>query len=495
MNATIGGPWPSHVFLSLVHQPEPVCPCRVVVCVRQDIWSLGGAVLQMATGHPPWHSLNLRTPVALINWVKRTDGPPPLPQGLSEALTSFLLRCFERDPTKRATATQLLWDPFVAESHVDAAAEPFAPGHDADGVSDIDNLSRAAAIARIRRASLPDYTRSPSRSPSPLPSSPLPNSSTSSSGARSPSGAHVGRDRVGRCGHMMLPERQEHLQSATDQSLGGGASEASAPPPGRDPTPIPRSSSTRRAALPSIDVGTASPDPSLSPVGGPRVMTPTRRHSGGTRGGSSSPNPFGGRRRSLDNPDTSRSPRNAAAGSAGAAAQLPSPSRQGADAVHSTPSERGGPSRMPCATTEEATDEGAQRGERGRRASRERNNAAVTAAGRTKQGSRDLNGGTSPETPRGGDGSRGSSRSRRRSGDHGDGEHEWGGGDAVDAAHRSNDGSHGGAVIPGSLEGVHASSPSRPRKAGRGERPGSNPESSPGSSQAAPAAEAWKWKG
>ncbi|CAN0527784.1 unnamed protein product, partial [Ectocarpus sp. 8 AP-2014] len=80
-----------------------------------DVWSLGGAVLEMATGQPPWHTLNLRTPVALINWVKRTEGPPPLPDSLSQPLTKFLLRCFERDPSKRATAKELLSDPFVAK--------------------------------------------------------------------------------------------------------------------------------------------------------------------------------------------------------------------------------------------------------------------------------------------------------------------------------------------------------------------------------------------
>ncbi|KAG5180304.1 kinase-like domain-containing protein [Tribonema minus] len=36
-----------------------------------DIWSLAGAMLEMATGNPPWATLNLRTPVALKEWIKR----------------------------------------------------------------------------------------------------------------------------------------------------------------------------------------------------------------------------------------------------------------------------------------------------------------------------------------------------------------------------------------------------------------------------------------
>ncbi|CBJ32979.1 hypothetical protein Esi_0399_0011 [Ectocarpus siliculosus] len=126
-----------------------------------DIWSLGGAVLEMATGQPPWHTLNLRTPVALINWVKRTEGPPPLPDSLSQPLTKFLLRCFERNPSKRATAKELLSDPFVARRRGERVLAPRgSAASDADSVvSDIDNLSRTAAIARIRRASISDYSR------------------------------------------------------------------------------------------------------------------------------------------------------------------------------------------------------------------------------------------------------------------------------------------------------------------------------------------------
>ncbi|CAN0464942.1 unnamed protein product, partial [Laminaria digitata] len=105
-----------------------------------DVWSLGGAVLEMATGKPPWHTLNLRTPVALMNWVKCTDGPPPLPDALSQPLTKFLLRCFEREPTKRATARELLSDPFVSNRHVHAA--PKSPAASiTDSVSNLDHLS------------------------------------------------------------------------------------------------------------------------------------------------------------------------------------------------------------------------------------------------------------------------------------------------------------------------------------------------------------------
>jgi serine/threonine protein kinase len=35
------------------------------------------------------------------------DDMPPLPQGLSEDLNSFLQTCFKKDPTERPSATEL----------------------------------------------------------------------------------------------------------------------------------------------------------------------------------------------------------------------------------------------------------------------------------------------------------------------------------------------------------------------------------------------------
>lgn len=40
---------------------------------------------------------------------------PEVPQELSEKAKSFIKRCFEPDPDKRATAAQLLEDPFLGK--------------------------------------------------------------------------------------------------------------------------------------------------------------------------------------------------------------------------------------------------------------------------------------------------------------------------------------------------------------------------------------------
>lgn len=40
---------------------------------------------------------------------------PEVPEELSEKAKSFIKRCFEPDPDKRATAAQLLEDPFLGK--------------------------------------------------------------------------------------------------------------------------------------------------------------------------------------------------------------------------------------------------------------------------------------------------------------------------------------------------------------------------------------------
>lgn len=40
---------------------------------------------------------------------------PQIPSEMSERAKKFILRCFEPDPDKRATAAELLEDPFLTE--------------------------------------------------------------------------------------------------------------------------------------------------------------------------------------------------------------------------------------------------------------------------------------------------------------------------------------------------------------------------------------------
>lgn len=232
--------------------------------------------MEMATGHPPWHTLNLRTPMALVNWVERNDGPPPMSDCLSPPLRRFLLRCFERDPTKRATAKQLLSDPFVANRRHGTASGRTSVSDAVGVVSEIDHLSRKDAIARIRRASCSDCSRP---------------------------------DMIGSYS-TYAPSDGSHLSPRSNQQSRGNSSirpidgasgvsiEETEEPSARPLTPpssLSERSSARGPRRPELDVVTTGLDQCA-----PRIMTPPSRRLSSGRSGSTSPNPFSGRRRSFE---------------------------------------------------------------------------------------------------------------------------------------------------------------------------------------------------
>jgi mitogen-activated protein kinase kinase kinase len=79
-----------------------------------DIWSLGCVVLEMATGRRPWSTLDNEWAI-MYNIAQ--GNPPQLPSDdqLSEMGIDFLKKCFERDPSKRSTAAELLQHPWIVE--------------------------------------------------------------------------------------------------------------------------------------------------------------------------------------------------------------------------------------------------------------------------------------------------------------------------------------------------------------------------------------------
>ena len=65
----------------------------------------------MATGKPAWPS----AAVAMYNLVS-TDAMPPLPDSLTRDGVHFLTLCFQRDPSRRPSASQLLAHRFMEEA-------------------------------------------------------------------------------------------------------------------------------------------------------------------------------------------------------------------------------------------------------------------------------------------------------------------------------------------------------------------------------------------
>ena len=90
-----------------------ICGHEDTTWKKADIWSVGGTVLQMATGDPPWKSLKLRGLSVLLMHVVTCDKPPPIPESVSSEVCSLLEMCFQREPTLRPSAAELMQHPFV----------------------------------------------------------------------------------------------------------------------------------------------------------------------------------------------------------------------------------------------------------------------------------------------------------------------------------------------------------------------------------------------
>ncbi|XP_031270169.1 mitogen-activated protein kinase kinase kinase ANP1-like isoform X3 [Pistacia vera] len=84
-----------------------------------DIWSVGCTVIEMATGKPPWSQQYQE--VAALFYIGTTKSHPPIPEHLSVEAKDFLLKCLQKEPNTRPTASELLKHPFVTgecgESH------------------------------------------------------------------------------------------------------------------------------------------------------------------------------------------------------------------------------------------------------------------------------------------------------------------------------------------------------------------------------------------
>ena len=116
-----------------------------------DLWSVGGTVLEMVTGTPPWKDMQFPTVMALMIHIAQSGQAPPVPDSLSQPLKHFLATCFQvlwkllgflctpcifygpvppsstlcsfcclqRDPLMRTSANELMQHPWLAQQQME----------------------------------------------------------------------------------------------------------------------------------------------------------------------------------------------------------------------------------------------------------------------------------------------------------------------------------------------------------------------------------------
>lgn len=87
-----------------------------------DIWSMGIMIMEMVDGEPPFYN---EPPIQAMKRIR--DMPPPKLQNhsrISPALDNFLSRMLIKDPSKRATARDLLQHPFLQQALPPSSLHP-----------------------------------------------------------------------------------------------------------------------------------------------------------------------------------------------------------------------------------------------------------------------------------------------------------------------------------------------------------------------------------
>lgn len=112
-----------------------------------DVWSLGCVILEMATGRRPWSSLDNEWAI-MYNIAQGNQPQLPSREHLSDMGVDFLRRCFEREPTKRPTAAELLQHEWIVSIRNQVVVEPQTPSSEGGSV-----MTAASSTAGSRQNS------------------------------------------------------------------------------------------------------------------------------------------------------------------------------------------------------------------------------------------------------------------------------------------------------------------------------------------------------
>lgn len=80
--------------------------------VSSDVWSLGLSIIEAAMGKYPYPPETYANVFAQLTAIVQGD-PPTLPDGFSDEACDFVARCLMKEPTRRATYSELLEHPFL----------------------------------------------------------------------------------------------------------------------------------------------------------------------------------------------------------------------------------------------------------------------------------------------------------------------------------------------------------------------------------------------
>ncbi|KAK8704935.1 hypothetical protein V6N13_048547 [Hibiscus sabdariffa] len=101
-----------------------------------DIWSVGCTIIEMATGKPPWSQQYQE--VAALFHIGTTKSHPPIPEHLSVEAKDFLLKCLQKEPELRPTASELLQHTFVTGNYQEHAVH--------SSIMEPENLEMASGV-------------------------------------------------------------------------------------------------------------------------------------------------------------------------------------------------------------------------------------------------------------------------------------------------------------------------------------------------------------